>query len=138
MEVTRQLENTELTQGNVPLATGGVLLHVLEYLKGLDVPLMGLWTEKLVGRVDDCQVCHGEEGGELGNENLINNVRVCDYCHSRMLSGLIDEPTWDGTGPTSYVTVKEEKKPELVQILPKEDENVADEQSNSRHFPEGD
>ena len=81
----------------------GTLHHVLDYLKGRDVPLLGMWTLELTGYPDDCQICHGESGGEAGNENLINGIRVCDYCHARMLSGLIDEPTWNGNGPTPYV-----------------------------------
>lgn len=114
----------------------GILQHALFYMKGIDVPVPGMWSFNFFDNVDDCQICHGEEGGELGNENLINGVRVCDYCHARMLSGLIDEPTWDGNGPTPYVSAPE-KKPELVQIMPKEAEDVTEE-SNPRHFPEGD
>jgi hypothetical protein len=37
---------------------------------------------------DACQVCYGEEGGEPGNENIINGVVMCDYCsaaHKRPL-----------------------------------------------------
>lgn len=101
----------------ISVKTEGILLHVLEYLKGRDVPSMGMWTLDFFGEVDDCQICHGEEGGVQGNENLINGVRVCDYCHSRMLSGLIDAPTWDGNGPTPYIP-EPAKKPELVQITP--------------------
>ena len=95
----------------------GILQHALFYMKGIDVPVPGMWSFNFFDNVDDCQICHGEEGGELGNENLINGVRVCDYCHSRMLSGLIDFPTWDGNGPTPYVP-EPAKKPELVQITP--------------------
>jgi hypothetical protein len=31
---------------------------------------------------DACQVCHGEKGGEPGNENIIGGVIMCDYCHT--------------------------------------------------------
>lgn len=115
----------------------GILQHALFYLKGIDVAVPGMWSFDFFGNVDNCQICHGESGGELGNENLVNGVITCDYCHARMLSGLIDEPTWDGTGPTPYVTAKTEKKPELIQITPTENSNV-EKQSNPRHFPEGD
>ena len=30
---------------------------------------------------DNCQICHGSKGGVKGNENVINGVIVCDYCH---------------------------------------------------------
>lgn len=32
-------------------------------------------------RLDKCSVCKGIKGGVPGNENLINGVLVCDYCH---------------------------------------------------------
>ena len=31
---------------------------------------------------DNCQVCNGENGGMLGNENIVNGWVVCDYCHA--------------------------------------------------------
>lgn len=34
---------------------------------------------------DACQVCKGKRGGEPGNENLVNGVVMCDYCHSQWL-----------------------------------------------------
>ena len=30
---------------------------------------------------DNCQVCHGENGGVKGNENIIDGIVMCDYCH---------------------------------------------------------
>jgi len=36
---------------------------------------------------DACQVCHGAHGGVPGNENIVNGVVMCDYCHAAMLSG---------------------------------------------------
>ena len=33
---------------------------------------------------DSCEVCHGERGGVPGNENVINGVTVCDYCHTAL------------------------------------------------------
>lgn len=32
---------------------------------------------------DNCDVCFGESGGVRGNENLIDGVRTCDYCHCK-------------------------------------------------------
>lgn len=29
---------------------------------------------------DNCEVCLGEKGGVLGNENVIDDVVMCDYC----------------------------------------------------------
>lgn len=34
---------------------------------------------------DDCEVCHGERGGVKGNENYVNGVVMCDYCHGDTL-----------------------------------------------------
>ncbi len=31
---------------------------------------------------DNCQVCKGSKGGVRGNENVIDGVVMCDYCHS--------------------------------------------------------
>lgn len=31
---------------------------------------------------DNCQVCGGREGGMLGNENIVDGVIMCDYCHA--------------------------------------------------------
>lgn len=33
-------------------------------------------------RPDNCEVCKGEKGGIRGNENIINGVVMCDYCHA--------------------------------------------------------
>lgn len=33
---------------------------------------------------DNCQKCEGRKGGVPGNENRINGVVVCDYCHSQV------------------------------------------------------
>ena len=30
---------------------------------------------------DNCEVCLGSNGGVKGNENIIDGVRMCDYCH---------------------------------------------------------
>jgi hypothetical protein len=31
---------------------------------------------------DECEFCLGYKGGVKGNENVINGVVVCDYCHA--------------------------------------------------------
>ncbi|HEV8364597.1 MAG TPA: hypothetical protein VGQ52_13870 [Gemmatimonadaceae bacterium] len=31
---------------------------------------------------DDCSRCHGERGGARGNENVVDGVLLCDYCHA--------------------------------------------------------
>jgi cytochrome c5 len=31
---------------------------------------------------DACQVCHGTKGGEPGNENIVDGMVMCDYCHA--------------------------------------------------------
>ena len=30
---------------------------------------------------DNCQICHGARGGTKGNENIIDGIVMCDYCH---------------------------------------------------------
>lgn len=30
---------------------------------------------------DNCQICHGDNGGVKGNENIIDGIVMCDYCH---------------------------------------------------------
>lgn len=36
-------------------------------------------------RRDDCEECRGEEGGVLGNENIIGSRTLCDYCHAKLM-----------------------------------------------------
>jgi hypothetical protein len=36
-------------------------------------------------RKDNCEVCKGEKGGVRGNENVIDGVVTCDYCHAEQL-----------------------------------------------------
>lgn len=33
-------------------------------------------------QLDNCQICKGAKGGVPGNENVIDNVVMCDYCHA--------------------------------------------------------
>lgn len=43
--------------------------------------------------MDGCQICEGRRGGEPGNENIVQGVRICDYCHADRLkfSFLVDK-----------------------------------------------
>lgn len=34
---------------------------------------------------DNCQVCMGAKGGTKGNENVIDGVVTCDYCHAAQM-----------------------------------------------------
>jgi hypothetical protein len=36
---------------------------------------------------DNCEVCKGENCGVRGNENIIDGVTMCDYCHAKTLEG---------------------------------------------------
>jgi hypothetical protein len=36
---------------------------------------------------DNCEVCHGANGGVRGNENVVDGVIMCDYCHVKQLNG---------------------------------------------------
>jgi len=31
---------------------------------------------------DNCTICHGDNGGVKGNENIIDGIVMCDYCHA--------------------------------------------------------
>jgi hypothetical protein len=33
---------------------------------------------------DNCSRCHGARGGVRGNENWVNGVLLCDYCHAEL------------------------------------------------------
>lgn len=44
------------------------------------VPVAGVLAP-LLNR-DACQRCHGKRGGVRGNENIVNGVTLCDYCHA--------------------------------------------------------
>lgn len=35
---------------------------------------------------DNCQVCRGARGGVKGNENRLDGIVVCDYCHSTIMT----------------------------------------------------
>ena len=30
--------------------------------------------------LDNCEICKGAKGGVKGNENIVDNIRMCDYC----------------------------------------------------------
>lgn len=31
---------------------------------------------------DNCQICLGRSGGMKGNENIVDGIVMCDYCHA--------------------------------------------------------
>lgn len=35
-----------------------------------------------MAELDNCEVCLGTRGGTKGNENVIDGVITCDYCHA--------------------------------------------------------
>ena len=39
------------------------------------------WLYPLIDRVCKCQLCMGLRGGAPGNENIVDGVLMCDYCH---------------------------------------------------------
>jgi hypothetical protein len=39
----------------------------------------------MADELDKCQVCYGFRGGVPGNENVIEGIIVCDYCHATIL-----------------------------------------------------
>lgn len=49
-------------------------------------------TAKRAPKKDNCSRCHGERGGVPGNENIVNGVVLCDYCHS---DDIRKEDKWD-------------------------------------------
>ena len=38
-------------------------------------------------KYNHCQICSGTRGGIPGNNNVINGIAVCDYCHADILNG---------------------------------------------------
>lgn len=49
--------------------------------------LLGMTPEayEKAGLKDNCQMCEGERGGVPGNENIVNGVVMCDFCHADVL-----------------------------------------------------
>jgi hypothetical protein len=39
---------------------------------------------------DNCEVCGGAKGGVRGNENVVDGVVICDYCHVERMKGKAD------------------------------------------------
>lgn len=40
-------------------------------------------------QLDDCTRCKGERGGVRGNENVVDGVVLCDYCHADDLTASV-------------------------------------------------
>jgi len=47
---------------------------------GVNQLLAELWAMQ----TDNCEICQGASGGILGNENIIDDVTVCDYCSAEL------------------------------------------------------
>jgi hypothetical protein len=45
-----------------------------------EVKVKGYVQAEHIRPADDCQVCHGKNGGVKGNENVIDSIVMCDYC----------------------------------------------------------
>lgn len=41
--------------------------------------LLFLWK---IGWPDQCSECQGAKGGAYGNENIVDGMLMCDYCHA--------------------------------------------------------
>lgn len=46
-----------------------------------------LWTLLLwkIGWPDRCIECQGAKGGAYGNENIVDGMVICDYCHAEYM-----------------------------------------------------
>ena len=51
----------------------------------------------LIQEKDDCQVCHGENGGVKGNENILDGVVMCDVCTAGWMGPTLGEKRKRGT-----------------------------------------
>jgi len=47
---------------------------------------------------DACQICHGAKGGVPGNENIVDGVTICDYCHAERKPAQPDNNPMDTHG----------------------------------------
>lgn len=59
---------------------------------------------------DNCEVCHGKQGGVRGNENVLtlmdgSEVVMCDYCHS--------DWTKDDASRSHWLLLQDEKQERL-------------------------
>lgn len=53
--------------------------YMMQYADGLRRKLC---RKNVYFRQDDCERCHGTKGGVRGNENIVNQQTICDYCHA--------------------------------------------------------
>lgn len=58
---------------------------------------------------DKCEVCEGKRGGIPGNENVVDGIIMCDYCHA------------DG-GPQGRVNAMDDILEELVRMSDRAEE----------------
>jgi hypothetical protein len=57
---------------------GGTHVHVEDEDEQVKVAGYIHWDD--IRLADNCQVCHGKNGGVRGNENRENDIIMCDYC----------------------------------------------------------
>lgn len=57
-----------------------VLLMLLPTVLSNGQYLQSWWRELRQPKLDKCSRCKGARGGVPGNESVINNVVLCDYC----------------------------------------------------------
>ena len=73
-QVEKILEQQDLDNPNRPK------IEELRQLEELDIYLRGTLGYMTV--LDNCEECEGMRGGVKGNENVIDGVVTCDYCHA--------------------------------------------------------
>ena len=62
-----------ITCGVDSVASSQVVVHKDSCKKSVLIPV--------VEPKDNCQLCHGKKGGVAGNENIVDDIIMCDYCH---------------------------------------------------------
>jgi hypothetical protein len=95
-----------------------VVNHALDYLKGKDIVGLASFTAEIMTPLDACEICKGASGGEPGNENVIDGVVMCDYCHYKVLNPVLKELEVEA-GKEFFQQLKNKATyTELVQITP--------------------
>lgn len=70
----------------VVVIIGWVVVTVAGFLNRYDVnSRITQWFNPL----DNCEVCKGAKGGVRGNENRVNGVVMCDYCHAETMESSV-------------------------------------------------
>lgn len=86
------------------LQPGGVIMWHLEWMSSPSTRTFHTWhradpvcfNRPLI--VDGCEICDGSREGVPGNENVIEGVVMCDYCHADTMAsrGKREEGQWIG------------------------------------------